>query len=134
MTNQEIFNKVLAHLRTQGRASTSNTNMSCLYRGPDGDKCAVGCLIPDDKYDPAMEGRRAEDVLGEWPDALGFPATYYTLELLRYLQCAHDQYMPTRHDPADLSRWENMMATTALQHRLDYAPQAQLQGAGDATQ
>lgn len=28
----------------------------CKYRGANGRMCAVGCLIPDDKYDREMEG------------------------------------------------------------------------------
>lgn len=29
----------------------------CLYRGPDGTRCAIGWLIPEDKYSPDIEGK-----------------------------------------------------------------------------
>lgn len=37
---------------------------SCLYRTQDGNKCAVGCLIPDSIYDKAIE----DDDSPEWVD------------------------------------------------------------------
>lgn len=54
MNNQEAFDLMVNHLITQGRAAADD-NGECLYRGPEGTKCAVGILIPDDKYTPAME-------------------------------------------------------------------------------
>ena len=55
MTNQEIYDDVLAHLRKQGKAAV-NTGGDCQYRGASGTSCAVGCLIPDELYDPLIEG------------------------------------------------------------------------------
>ena len=54
MTGQEIFDSVLAHLRKQGDASL-NASGKCAYRGEGGTACAVGCLIPDELYDPRIE-------------------------------------------------------------------------------
>lgn len=53
MTPQEIFDKVCKHLLTQRVKSINGTK--CVYRGPNGTKCAVGCLIPDELYKPAIE-------------------------------------------------------------------------------
>jgi hypothetical protein len=53
MTLQETFDKVCVHLLTQLQKSVfldSNGSMACAYRGPNGLKCAVGCLIPDELY------------------------------------------------------------------------------------
>jgi len=58
MTSQEIFDTVIAHLLQQGKQSKSSV---CLYRSDDGSKCAVGALIPDSEYDPAMEFSIVED-------------------------------------------------------------------------
>jgi hypothetical protein len=52
MTKQEIFDKVAAHLLTQRRQSVNDCSGACVYRSPEGLKCAAGCLIPDD--DPAL--------------------------------------------------------------------------------
>ena len=55
MTAQEVFDFVVNHLRTQGKQAVDRDG-DCQYCTPDGLKCAVGCLIPDDKYDPCIEG------------------------------------------------------------------------------
>lgn len=55
---QEIFNKVATHLLTQGKRSVASDG-SCMYRGPEGTKCAIGCLIEDDEYHPLLEGKGA---------------------------------------------------------------------------
>jgi len=53
MNAQDIFNTVTVHLFTQGRPAMKDGQ--CSYRGDMGTSCAVGCLIPDDEYDPAMD-------------------------------------------------------------------------------
>lgn len=69
MTAQEIFNTVVAHLRQQKKRAMvyneDNGLAQCLYRAPDGLKCAVGCLIPDGAYKPSFEGNAVEVVLYE---------------------------------------------------------------------
>ena len=55
MTPQEIFDTVVTHLFTQGHASKENDEYGmCLYKAPNGDMCAVGCLIKD-YYVPEMD-------------------------------------------------------------------------------
>lgn len=56
MTDQEAFDKIVARLM-DGTGPAVNEKGDCMYRAPNGLKCAVGCLIPDDKYDLRMEGR-----------------------------------------------------------------------------
>lgn len=91
MTEQEAFDTVVRHLFAQGRQSASgappNEN-KCLYRGPGGAKCAVGCLIPDRLYDPAMEDKNSEELVhGAFP-SLGFLAPLSGI--LYDLQWVHD--------------------------------------------
>lgn len=60
ITNEWIFNTVANHLIRQKRQSLRKTDElnRCAYRSDDGTncKCAMGVLIPDDKYDPIIEG------------------------------------------------------------------------------
>jgi hypothetical protein len=56
MTRQEMFNKMVAHLREQKAFSVKLNPWRCRYRGSNGTKCAIGALIPDDKYDHTFEG------------------------------------------------------------------------------
>lgn len=53
-TKQEIFDFVVEKLRAQGCASV-NPFGRCLYRGPDGLKCAIGHMIPDELYRPGWD-------------------------------------------------------------------------------
>ncbi len=127
MTNQEVFDKVLAHLRQQGRASFIVTgtlgtfgDITCMYRSDSGDMCAVGCLIPDELYSLSMEESTIDDVLAKSPtlqqlfDGVDF-------ELLSDLQFAHDMLMPKEgYDDSEISMWEYEMAEIATKYGLMY--------------
>lgn len=58
-TNQELFDAVVKHLQTQGEPAYSQTLEGCFYRLKHVDgtvtKCAIGGLIPDDKYCESFE-------------------------------------------------------------------------------
>lgn len=59
MTNQQLFDTVATHLLTQRTRSIATKNgrpTRCAYRGRKNTRCAIGCLIPDDRYDAAFEG------------------------------------------------------------------------------
>lgn len=54
VTHQELFDITLNAIRDQGRPSCTDTG-ECLYRGPEGSRCAAGHHIPDSLYTPDME-------------------------------------------------------------------------------
>lgn len=91
MNEQEVFDTVVRHLAKQGAKSavmkkgeTGTSYERCMYRGPDGLKCAAGALINDDEYDPSMEGV----VFGSMSKR---PARLAPFEhLINRLQVAHD--------------------------------------------
>lgn len=56
-TKQQTFDIVAKHLLTQGRRATNLDGHICMYRAPNGDKCAAGCLIPDEQYVLSLEGQ-----------------------------------------------------------------------------
>lgn len=95
MNAQEVFDKVATHLLTQKKRSI-DSKKGCLYRGPDGLKCAVGCLIPDEEYDPVMEvGITA--LLTGLDYLIGKPVVSSLREhltLLTDLQLIHDAHEP----------------------------------------
>jgi hypothetical protein len=57
-TKQETFDIVWKGLAAQGwkKSMTAGDDEFCAYRGVDDCACAAGHLIPDDRYDPKMEG------------------------------------------------------------------------------
>lgn len=67
MTPREAFETVANHLLAQGRPSKNEKGM-CVYRGPDGLKCAVGALIPDKAYNPRMEDICASSIIVRFDD------------------------------------------------------------------
>lgn len=56
MDKQEIFNKAIRALHAQPQKSYDEFTGTCFYRGPEGIKCAIGHLIPDEEYNPKFEG------------------------------------------------------------------------------
>lgn len=109
MTNQEAFDKAAAHLLQQGRRAVapirnadgsfvSGGGTACRYRAPNGDACAIGCLIPDDEYLPSMEGcSAARLILGRVEDRVFVPPPSLAgldPSLLASLQSVHDDASP----------------------------------------
>jgi hypothetical protein len=116
MTDQEIFDKVATHLLTQMQPSESYYLGQCAYRG-DGDlMCAVGCLIPDELYNSAIEGYRVHNVVGTniilyeflTKDSYGPEAR---IEFLASLQRIHDTIHP--------ECWKEKLSEAADQYNLD---------------
>lgn len=87
MNNQEVFDKVVEHLVAQGQPAREG--FKCFYRGPNGTKCAVGCLIPDELYDEAMEGRSASILESKFPQLQPLFSNVDP-EVLWQLQNVHD--------------------------------------------
>lgn len=91
LTNQEIFDTVAAHLLKQKQRSMWNEE-ECAYRGANGLKCAIGCLIPDEFYDIDMERRDVINLLVDFN--LGFEVNPSGKRLLWSLQECHDIVNP----------------------------------------
>ncbi len=91
MTLRETFDKVKAHLLAQNCRSRMPDDSMCAYRGVNGTACAVGCLIPDEKYSPMIEGRNVTQLIaaGMLPDVA---VTKTALSMLKNLQFMHDHH------------------------------------------
>jgi len=94
-TAQELFDTVATHLIKQGKKSFSKETGYCLYRGPDGMKCAIGCLIPDSDYSIHFECNDLRQLLnsGKLPKNLVEEFTYCK-SMLEELQRLHDNEEP----------------------------------------
>ena len=102
---REVFNRVKAHLLTQNAQALDYCG-GCAYRGQDGTKCAVGCLITDNAYSPGIEGATALDERLEWAlGQSGVPTDMRTLRMLDALQRMHDGRSPG-YWPDELDRIE----------------------------
>jgi hypothetical protein len=101
-TAQQVFDQVATHLLVQNKRSSAPADNGeeaqgisgvCLYRHGDL-KCAAGCLIADDEYDPRMEKKVWNSLLD---NALGFNITPKHSVLITRLQKIHDD--------ADTNNW-----------------------------
>ena len=101
-TAQQVFDQVATHLLVQNKRSSAPADNGeeaqgisgvCLYRHGDL-KCAAGCLIADDEYDPRME-KKVWNLLLD--NALGFNITPKHSDLITRLQKIHDN--------ADTKNW-----------------------------
>lgn len=104
LTKQAIFDKVATHLLTQKKKSRDPKIKTCLYRGPNGLKCAVGCLLRDDEI------TMKENDYTVW--SLKLPNTLLGQEyFLRELQIIHDTNKP--------SKWINKLSLLATKECLN---------------
>lgn len=90
-TAQETFDTVVTHLLRQGAKSTDGgLSPRCLYRGPNGRRCAVGSILPDEAYVPELEGLVAIRLPETVWAAMRIQNRSRTAELLQALQSVHD--------------------------------------------
>lgn len=113
MNRQEIFDRVVAHARSQKMVSTDEGH-ACAYRGDFGRKCFIGALFPDELYHEGMEGAViADPVMRPVADYLGVQDEE-DIKLLKDLQTTHDAFVP--------SQWETRFRKLARKYDLRYTP------------
>jgi hypothetical protein len=130
MTEQEVYDTIMAHLRRQGSRSMlseaqvnnpsfpsfySDPESTCAYRSPDGKKCAAGVMITDEEYSSRMEGINIAGVLGreDCPASLKERITPH-FNLISDLQFIHDK--------VDVVDWEYEFRKLATRYHLNYIP------------
>ena len=114
MSIKAIFAKVSKHLIKQNARSV-NEDGDCAYRDHRGQSCAIGCLIPEDRYYPRLEGMDLNcdleirhvltPVIGVNPKK-----RREKLDLLQALLIVHDE--------CDVSQWETELATVKAEYLL----------------
>lgn len=119
---QAMFNIAYKGLRSQGFCTSKFAYKTdsdpfalearCAYRGENGMKCAIGYIIPDDKYSPEIEGFTAQDppvieCLNDFVDE----EDYSRISFLMSLQTQHD----SANSPEDMEkRYRNFAAEQQL--------------------
>lgn len=112
MNSQEVFDKVVNHLRKQNTKAMNGS--MCSYRGANGTKCAVGCLMEDNEYSPLFEGNDIYRILKRESIAPSLTQKLLPhLSLLERLQGIHDI------DP--VCKWEEEFKLTAKHFKLIYS-------------
>lgn len=135
ITNQELFDKVVAHAQSMRKCAFHEEMQSCAYRTPDGNRCFVGGLITDEVYASynfnadddvhfqladgpifghnTLEGKTATNPLVREAieRSLGIVLDEYQIMMLSELQQIHD---------ASFSNRETGLRTYATRKRLIY--------------
>ncbi len=94
MTPQEAYDGISEYFSRKGAALARVWNdfdqkYFCKYRTDDGSKCAIGCLVPDEKYDAEWDeggGSCGSEVI----DAVWGGLDSETYDFLRKAQELHD--------------------------------------------
>jgi len=110
MTEQTAFNIVKNHLLTQMTKSIEGNQ--CLYRGPNGTKCAIGALITDEEYKKIEDARCKDLKVYEVEDLQIVSLQGLTIDFLEELQIIHDHY--------EVQDWKNQLETFAEKYNLQY--------------
>lgn len=115
MDKQEIFDKVVTHLRTQKGRAFNDDNGQCRYR-MNGMSCAVGCLIPDEEYSPSLEGRTLNKMMTEFvvPPTIQKMIDDGHQTLLSRFQNIHDS------GEYNAEYWENAFKVLANDFKLEF--------------
>jgi hypothetical protein len=123
-TLQEIFDQVKDHLLTQNQKAVNPNTADCMYRTSEGLKCAVGCLISDEEYNPTFEGVASIGLL-----------QYDTILSNQYSKSIIQSYIPIEldgikidfiqslqaiHDGGDPSEWISRLKSFAEYNNLNY--------------
>lgn len=118
MNKQEVFNTVKAHLLAQGCKSTgkpdnvNDLSSNCRYRGDNGRKCAIGCLIPDELYQVGMEGLGVYGLVAKFPQEVA--AIFGVTPDVRFL---HD--LQLIHDCCEPFKWAGQLQAFASENGLE---------------
>lgn len=108
-TEQEVFDQVARHLLTQGYKSETHDYDSpiqgCLYRGPNGAKCAAGILMSDDEWKSYWEGCDWQTLI----EQNEVPSSHYNF--IWSLQYIHDTVSP--------EQWKWMLKVEADSRKLN---------------
>ncbi|MDR5830034.1 hypothetical protein P9250_19350 [Caballeronia sp. LP006] len=115
LSPKDIYQRVSRHLLDQGAVSEDD-NGSCRLRSANGRKCAIGSLVRDEHYDPALEGvgisyyRHAHD--GKLLRAL------YASNVNAYDPNVIDLLMELEqiHDDSSVEEWPHRLAVLGKRH------------------
>lgn len=120
MNYQKTFEKIVRHLYSQGQRALIGPKkgqeralLVCAYRGKGGTMCAIGCLIPDDVYDPGMEGHGVVGLSNFFGMEKIKPES--TRSFLGALQSAHDS-----NDNSTNPKWDYSFDYLCLEADLKY--------------
>ena len=116
MNRQGVFNQIAKHLLTQ--MEKSSDGISCQYRDPSGNRCAIGAIIPEEIYVRGMECGAISHLVETFPQLLTLwnikssDESDPDIDLLGELQFVHDHIA--------VSGWEWELGKCASKYNLEF--------------
>lgn len=89
-TIQQAFDFVVEGLAKQGGPSFGPAPGTCMYRGEEGRKCALGLVIRDEDYRPKLEGNSVPALMNELEGTPSWSLIANHLNFWKGMQRAHD--------------------------------------------
>jgi len=115
-TTQQVFDHIVHHLLTKNKRAICSDG-TYLYRTKNNLQCAIGCLIPDDRYLPSWEGTDPAFIIDQLNDLL--PDNHNLEPLFENLQTMHDDVEIIVDD------WPLYLRDIADDFNLEYRPPQQ---------
>ncbi len=112
---QEIYDRVKAHLQRQGKPSFDEHG-ECAYRGANGTKCAVGCLITDRAFAQYI-GEDTNCCTINTTEVLTALTASGIFNVLGHLALLHE--LQVVHDVSPPPKWKERLAEVALNRGLE---------------
>ncbi len=114
---QDFLNRSSAHLIAQGEKAMSAVGATCMYRALAGRRCAIGALMPDEKYRPDFEG----------VGVVSAHAPMMAADIRRAIGVEHDSFMMNLflkalqdvHDFSEPEEWAKRIMVVAEHYGLD---------------
>ena len=106
-----LFEKIKSAMLKQ-KARSQSDDGQCLYRGPNGLKCAVGVLIDDKYFNEEYNGKDVQDrhVL-RMLEKSGYPVDWRAQDFYSEMQSVHDTEWPRDWDREFDLAFENFIET-----------------------
>lgn len=114
LDRQDVFDVIAWRLLFQNARARAADGIKNLYRSPDGKRCAIGWIMPDDVYAPEFESKGIREIaayLAETDEGKEFAAFVAAhVSMLCDLQGLHDAYRP--------DEWPNRLHLIAQKYDL----------------
>jgi len=110
---QHTYDTIIDHLNNGGKQSAKalrdGLGAKCLYRGPDGAKCFIGLMIPDDKFEHEWDsGKSALDLVYEDKIIVEDSGKTGSAHQLKCLQQIHDTKDNWDANSGEFVGWEEL--------------------------
>jgi hypothetical protein len=117
LTYQQIFDRAWTHIVAQGKRAV-NDEGSCLYRGENGLRCAIGALITDEAYTKDIENLTVLNIPKEVLRQSNLPTSIGGCRFLAEIQGCHDYPI----DGGFIDEFKKRMREVAAEYNLRCPP------------